>query len=174
MSHSKTKKTDKRKDGAICVTITLDETPIENNGVMRGMRLKHPLEYYLDLDDGTYVSKGARVARANIEDLVMRRMRIDGRRPVVCMSSGTLRLLMSAYEIIERFCTYTPGNLSFCGAEVHELDDIPDGVICIGDYEEDDKHADYIYLSEVWGGSGGYRIDVKPAALHEEMQEHQV
>ena len=172
MSHSKTKKTDRRKNGARCVAITLDETPIENNGVMRGMRLKHPLEYYLDLDDGSYVSKGARVARANIEDLVLRRMRIDGRRPVVCMSSGTLRSLMSSYEIIERFCTDL--TMKICGAEVHESDNFPDGVICIGDCEEGDKHADYIYLSEVWGGSGGYRVDVKPAALHEEMQEHQV
>lgn len=41
-------------------------------------------------------------------------------------------------------------------------------------YEEVEDIADHLHLPEVRCGSGGYRIDVKPAAVHEEVQESEV
>jgi len=185
MSHSKAQKMIKqtvetRSDGTRLVTLTIDEIPVDDNGVIRGRRLKYPLEDYLDIDSLDYVDKDARIVRENIRMMVLKYFQKTGTRPIIRMSKETLRFLLSSSEIIQYFIAknYSDchGNLAgyFTGMDVYESDNIPDGVIYVGSGMGVDAYANYIYLSKVWGGSGGYRIDVQPAAVHEEVQESEV
>ena len=158
----------------------LDEIPVDDNGVIRGRRLKYPLEDYLDIDSLDYVGKDVRIVRENIRMMVSKCWQNTGTRPILRMSKGTLRILLSAEETIRYFvaknCSVSCGDLVgyFAGIDIYESDNVPDGVIYVGSGREADAYANYIYLSKVWGGSGGYRIDVQPAAVHEEGQKPEV
>lgn len=152
MSHSKAQKARKilsgtLDDGTRFYAYTIEDVETGETEVIRGGRLRWPLDDYLDINH--LLSYKREEARTEI----YRYYRKTGKRPIMRAAPKTLVYFVWESRAVDTeealACGHDEPCGSFYGAKVYKSRSVPEGVIYIGSGEEDDENANYIYLPEM-------------------------